>query len=263
MIKGIDISEHNGEINMAKVKESGIEFIISRLGYGKNKEQIDKRFYENYKKAKENNIPIGVYLYSYALNKEDAICEAKFVLNEIKSLKIEYPVFIDMEDADEYKLRHGVSNETCIEICETFCDLVEKAGFYVGIYANLNWLLNKINSRRLDRFDKWVAQWAKTCEYSGQYGIWQYSSKGTVPGIKGNVDMNYAYKDYKSIIQKANLNKTDNEKIIYTVRFGDNLSKIANLYNVEWEDIYKLNRDIIGENPNYIVPGQVIIIKRG
>ena len=86
MKKGIDISKHNGTINMQKVKDSGIEFIILQLGYGKNKSQIDERFYENYKKAIGLNIPVGVYLYSYALNCNDVLQEAKLVIEEIKKI---------------------------------------------------------------------------------------------------------------------------------------------------------------------------------
>lgn len=261
MLKGIDISEHNGNIDMKKVREDGIEFVIVRLGYGKNKSQIDKKFYENYRKAIENNIPVGVYLYSYAINIEDAKCEATRVIDEIKNLTIEYPVFIDMEDADGYKSKRNVSNEMCINICDTFCSLIEREGYYAGIYANLNWLKNRINSTKLDRYDKWVAQWAKECTYNKQYGIWQYSSKGKVAGINGNVDLNYALKDYKNIIKKANLNHSKSEETIYVVRKNDTLSKIAQIYNKNWKDIYEWNKEKIGNNPDYIIPGQKLIIK--
>lgn len=152
MIKGIDISEHNGNVNMEKLKEDGIDFVILRLGYGKS--QIDKNFKTNYEKALKNNIPVGIYLYSYATNINDAEKEANFVLTNINGLRIEYPIFIDMEDADSYKAKRNVSNETCIDICEKFCIEVENAGYYTGIYANLDWLNNKIKSSKLDRFDK-------------------------------------------------------------------------------------------------------------
>ena len=261
MKRGIDISSYNGEIDMKKVKESGVEFIIIRLGYGKNKSQIDKRFYENYKKAKEFNIPIGVYLYSYDCNCEDAINESKLVLDEIKDLEIEYPIFLDMEDADNYKVKNFVSNQTCIEICQTFCNAIEEAGYYTGIYANLNWLTTKISSNKLDRFDKWVAQWSNRCDYEKEYGMWQYSSKGTIPGINGNVDLNYSLKDYETIIRNAGLNHLQNKKeIIYIVKSGDNLTSIANKYKTTWEKIYVLNKNIIGDNPNLIHPGQKLII---
>lgn len=264
MIKGIDISSHNGSINMEKVKNSGIKFVILRIGYGKNQNQLDKNFKINYENAIQNNIPVGIYLYSYATNTDDAKKEAELVLNNIKKLKIEYPIFIDMEDADNYKANRNVSNETCIDICEKFCLEIENAGYYTGIYANLDWLNNRINSSRLNRFDKWVAQWNSKCTYEKEYGMWQYSDKGKIDGIKGSVDLNYAIYDYPSIIKKANLNHLNvesTELIYYTVQSGDNLSSIAKKYGTTWKEIYKLNKDIIGENPNLIYPGLKLKIR--
>lgn len=261
MKKGIDISSYNGSINMKKVKESGIEFIILRLGYGKYKSQIDTKFYENYYKALELGIPIGIYLYSYALNVDDAIMEAKLVINEINNLKIEYPIFLDMEDADGYKSRNKITNSTCIDICETFCNFIEEQGYYVGIYANLDWLNNRINNKRLDKFDKWVAQWNDNCSYNGNYGMWQYSSKGSILGISGPVDLNYSLRDYPTLIRNAKLNRLTCNKTIYMVQPGDTLTKIAQKYNTNWESIYKKNKNIIGTNPNIIKIGQELIIK--
>lgn len=261
MKKGIDISEHNGCVNMLKLKDNQIDFIILRLGYGKNKSQIDTKFYENYNKAKEYNIPVGVYLYSYACNTNDALSEAELVIDVIKDLRLEYPVFLDMEDADGYKKRNDVSDKTCIDICEVFCNRIELEGYYVGIYANLNWLNNKLDDTRLDRFDKWVAQWSEKCTYKKEYGMWQYSSKGNIEGINGFVDLNYALKDYPYIIKRAGLNKLQKNVHIYIVQFGDNLSNIAQKYSKNWEDIYNLNKDVIGDNPNIIIPGQKLIIE--
>ena len=253
---GIDLSEHNGNVDMSKVKASGIDFAILRMAYGKNKTQIDKQFYNNYNKTLEYKIPIGVYIYSYAISKEDALQEAKLTLDLLKDIKIEYPVFIDMEDFDGYKKRNNVSNFTCVDICETFCKYIEENGYYVGIYANLDWLNNKINSNKLDRFDKWVAEWGRSCHYKKEYGMWQYSSKGIIPGINGNVDLNYALKDYPSII-----NNTKKNNNIYIVQNGDNLSKIAQKYNINLKKIYQWNKSVIGNDPNLIYEGQALVIK--
>ena len=266
MIKGIDISSYNGDVNMEKIKNAGIEFVILRIGYGKNQNQIDKKFKTNYENAIKNNIPIGIYLYSYATNTEDAEKEANLVLDNISKLKIEYPIFIDMEDSDGYKEKHKVNYNTCINICEKFCSIVENAGYYAGIYANLDWLNNKINSSKLDKFDKWVAQWNNKCTYNKSYGMWQYSSIGKIDGIAGNVDLNYALYDYPKIIRNANLNHLENFKnsfIYYTVKSGDTLSLIAKKFGISWQAIYKENIDIIGDNPNLIKVGQTLIIKGG
>lgn len=265
MIRGIDISEHNGNVDMEKLKSDGIEFAILRLGYGKNQNQIDKKFKVNYENAIKNNIPVGIYLYSYATNIDDAEKEAELVLNNIKGLKIEYPIFIDMEDADEYKAKRNVTNETCINICEKFCLEIESAGYYTGIYANLDWLNNKINSSKLNRFDKWIAQWNDKCTYKSKYGMWQYTSQGQINGISGNVDLNYAIYDYLEIIRNANLNHLNDSKnnndIYYIVKDGDNLSKIASKYNTTWQSIYELNKEQIGNNPNLIHTGLKLRIK--
>lgn len=266
MIKGIDVSENNGDIDMSAIKEAGIDFVIIRIGYGKNQSQIDKKFKVNYENAIKNNIPVGIYLYSYATNIVDAEKEAKLVLNNIKGIKIEYPIFIDMEDADDYKAKRNVSNETCIDICEKFCLEIENAGYYAGIYANLDWLNNRINSSKLDRFDKWVAQWNSTCTYKKNYGMWQYSNKGKVNGIKGNVDLNYAIYDYLNIIKNAGLNNlsdVSNNIVYYTVQPGDNLSKIAEKFDgITWQEIYELNKETIGDNPNLIHAGLKLMIRR-
>lgn len=258
--KGIDISSHNGVVDMEKVKKSGIEFVIIRLGYGKKQEQIDKKFFENYRNAIRANIPVGVYLYSYAVNCDDAKKEATLVIKTIRNLKIEYPIFLDMEDTDNYKSKRNVENEALIAICETFCNAIEDAGYYVGIYSNLDWFNNRLNDEKLDKFDKWVAQWADNCNYQKNFGMWQFSSNGSIDGIKGKVDLNYAYKDYKNIIRNAKLNNLNMQRIEHTVKDGENLSIIAKQYNVSWKKIYEENKKVIGDNPNLILSGQKLII---
>lgn len=168
-----------------------------------------------------------------------------------------------MEDADGYKSKRNVSNETCINICEKFCSIIESAGYYTGIYASLDWLNNRINSEKLDRFDKWVAQWGNSCTYNKNYGMWQFSDKGNVTGISGNVDLNYSIYDYKNIIKKANLNHLTNctNTVYHVVVKGDTLTLLAKKYNVNWKKIYELNKDIIGDDPNQIYPGQNLLIK--
>ena len=130
----------------------------------------------------------------------------------------------------------------------------------------MDWLNNRINSSKLDRFDKWVAQWNSTCTYKKDYGMWQYSDKGKVNGIKGNVDLNYAIYDYLNIIKNAglnNLNDVSNNIVYYTVQPGDNLSKIAEKFDgITWQEIYELNKETIGDNPNLIHAGLKLMIRR-
>jgi LysM repeat protein len=176
---GIDISEHNGNINLEPYKG---QFVIIRVGYGHF--QLDEKFERNVNECKRLGIPFGVYHYSYALNEAEAEAEARGVLNAIAKYKndIRVGVWFDMEDADGYKRNHGFkfSNATIAPICYKFCKMIEDAGYYAGIYASSSWLqyVNGLN----DRFDKWVANWGMNDgtqhTNTSQYGtIQQYTSK--------------------------------------------------------------------------------------
>ncbi len=207
--KGIDVSVWQGAIDWKKVKAAGIEFAMLRCGFGKNKTQVDGQFEANYKNAKAAGVPVGVYHYSYAQNVSDAEKEAEFCLSLLKGKQFEYPIAFDIED----KTQRNLGKELISQIIMTFCEKVEKAGYYVCIYANKDWLDNRIHTYCKNRFDVWLAQWTSKPTYNGKFGIWQYSSKGSVNGISGNVDMNIAYKDYPLIIKANKLNGfTENKK---------------------------------------------------
>lgn len=176
---GIDISKHNGNINLESYKG---QFVIIRVGYGHF--HLDEKFERNVNECKRLGIPFGVYHYSYALNEADAEAEAKGVLNAIAKYKndIKVGVWFDMEDADGYKKKHGFkfSNSTIAPICYKFCKMIEDAGYYSGIYTSSSWLdyVKGLN----DRFDKWVANWGKNDgtqhTNTSQYGtLQQYTSK--------------------------------------------------------------------------------------
>ena len=195
---GIDVSHHNGKIDWEKVKNAGIEFAIIRVGYGQDIESQDDRMFKyNISECERLGIPYGVYIYSYALNVEHAKSEADHVLRLIKGHNPQYGIWYDLED-DDYKVQHGMpSNETFVDIAETFCERIKANGYEnVGIYANIYWLEYKINSPRLDKYDKWVAQWSDECTYKKDYVMWQYTDKGKIDGIDGYVDMNICYRNY-------------------------------------------------------------------
>lgn len=155
-IYGCDISEHNGNFT-----PSGHGFVIIRVGYGHFVQ--DKQFVNNVNKCINAGIPFGIYHYSYALNPSQAEEEARYVLNAIAPYKdkISCGVWFDMEDADNYKVKHGVAinHANIAPICLAFCKIVEEAGYYTGIYCSESWLgyLKPEN----DRFDKWVASWGR------------------------------------------------------------------------------------------------------
>ena len=194
--KGIDVSKHQGTIDWAKVKAAGVQFAMLRAGYGRYDNQKDERFEANYKGATAAGIPVGAYHYSYATTAEQAEQEAEVFLGWIKGKTLTYPVAFDIEDKKQANL--GVS--VISDIIRAFCETVEAAGYYVVVYANKDWLTNRIDADCKSRYDIWLAQWTSEPTYTGSFGLWQYSSKGSVDGVSGNVDMNIAYKDYPSII---------------------------------------------------------------
>lgn len=187
MLKLIDVSEHQGKINWEKVKPQ-IDGAILRCGYGMDIEKQDDAYFKrNADECTRLGIPFGVYLYSYANSEEKAKSEAEHVLRLINGYKLSYPVYLDLEE--------NGTQSGAIERANIFGDIIEKAGYWCGVYANLNWWNNYLVG--LERFTKWVAQYNKTCDYTGAHlDIWQYSSKGKVDGIGGNVDMNECYRDF-------------------------------------------------------------------
>lgn len=265
MLKGIDISNHQGNVDFNRVKNNGINFAIIRSSWGWFHE--DNMFRTYVKGCESVGLPYGLYHYSYATNLEQAKIEVDNFINLAKSCNPTYPLIIDMEDADSWKARNGnPSNDMYVQICEYFCKKVEEAGYYAMIYANLDWLNNKINDSRLDRFDKWVAQWSNTCQYNKQYGIWQYTDNGVVDGINGRVDMNYSYKDYPTIIKGIGKEKPVTPVPIpiptpiqntgtYKIQSGDTLSGIAQKYNTSVSYLVQINGIA---NPNVIYAGQTI-----
>lgn len=193
--KGIDVSSWQGKnINWDKVKADGIEFAILRCGYGSDEPgQDDSCFKRNVQECERVGIPYGVYLYSYANTEKKARNEAAHTLRLIKDAGADpdYPVYYDLEDDVTLK----VGRTKIIKYAEIYCEAIEAAGYDAGIYASLTWWNKYLNSTSLDKYDKWIAQWNPICTYEGEYGIWQYTSSGTVDGISGRVDMNFSYHD--------------------------------------------------------------------
>lgn len=189
--KVIDVSAYQGDIDWEKVKPH-IDGAILRCGYGMDSaKQDDAKFKRNADECTRLGIPFGVYLYSYANNNEKAKSEAAHVLRLIKGYKLSYPVYLDLEE--------NGTQTGAVERANIFGDIIEKAGYWCGIYANLNWWNNYLKG--LDRFTKWVAQYYTECQYKGSnLDMWQYSSKGGITGISGCVDMNYCYRDFPAEI---------------------------------------------------------------
>lgn len=210
MKKYIDVSTHQGVIDWEKVKASGVDGAILRAGYGRN--NIDKQFIRNISECNRLGIPCGVYWFSYAYTAAMAAKEAEYCLAAIKPYKVELPVCYDFEyDTVRYAKEQGVTvNKALATACvHAFCGAVEEAGYYTMNYANPDYLSTYFDST-VQQYDLWLA-WYKSNPNPDEQprddcGIWQYSSKGSIDGIGGNVDIDAAYKDYKSIIAKVGLN---------------------------------------------------------
>lgn len=203
--RGIDVSKYQGNIDWKKVKNDGVGFAIVRLGYTGTKTRkptLDGKFKRNYAQCTKLGVNIGVYYYSTATTLKQAQKEAQFVIKQLKGKKLQYPVYIDTEDAMQAQL----SKNALTSIVKEFCEMLEQAGYYVGIYSNKYWFASQLNESKLKAYDKWVAQYSDKCTYKGNYGMWQYTDRGKANGINGYVDFNKCYKDYPKIIKKAKLN---------------------------------------------------------
>ena len=193
--KGIDVSSWQGKPDWKKVKKSGIEFAILRIH---QKNGPDTSFEHNYKGCKANAIPIGGYKYSYALTPAQALEEAEDTLSVLAGRGLDFPVFYDLEWNSQRKL----GSESIEKIAETFLKRIKKAGYKVGVYCNMDWY-QKVLTEKLRKYDLWIARYPADDNGTIQERLrpdigvgWQYSSKGKVSGITGNVDMNVFYKNY-------------------------------------------------------------------
>ena len=281
MVKGIDVSVWQGyNVDFNKIKSAGYDFVILRAGYGRYFNQKDPTFEGNYKKAKEACLEVGAYWYSYATNSSQAQEEAKIFLDAVKGKTFEYPLWLDIEDSSQASL----NNKTINAICRSFCDTLEKAGYYTGIYSYASFLSRLDDSNR-KAYDIWVAHFGvEKPGYSGDYGMWQFSERGSVNGISGNVDLDYSYKDYPKIMKSNGLNgftkvptpvetkpatstqekpKEESKPVTitynYTIKYGDTLIGIAKKYGVTVPDIAKENNI---RNVNLIYAGQKIKITK-
>lgn len=201
--KGIDISKWQGNIDFDKV-ENNVDFIIVRGGYF---DTIDPNAEYYLSECNKRNIPVGVYWFSYAERVSEAIAEANLCLELVSKYRIEYPIYYDFESLSfEYIEKRGIkaTNELINNLTDSFCRQIENAGYFAGIYANEDFVANKYSTDILSKYALWYANWNGKNKRNAP--IWQYSSKGQIDGINGNVDLNLCYINYPLIIKNKNLN---------------------------------------------------------
>ena len=194
---GIDISRHNGSIDWNAVKSSGVDYVIIRCGYrGSSSGALitDQNFQSNIKGATAAGLKVGIYVFSQAVNEVEAVKEASLAVSLAKGYKLTYPIFIDTESSGGRADKIDVATRTAV--VNAFCQTVQSAGYQAGIYASKSWFETKLSMGSIGNYRIWLAQYAAAPTYSGRYDMWQYSSKGTISGINGKVDLNLSYLAY-------------------------------------------------------------------
>lgn len=204
--QGADLSKFNRNVDMRLAKKNGMDFVILKAGSGYSGE--DPKFQQNYNNAKAAGLNVGAYWYSYAVNVEEAKEEAVRYMKILGKKQFEYPVYLDFEDPSQRK----IPKETKTDMAIAFMSILEKNGFYTGLYSSGSWINNQFERERLKEYDIWIAHWHVTnpnC-YTPDYGMWQFTNKSKIKGVsdtgEGGVDMNYSYKNYPKIIKDAKLN---------------------------------------------------------
>lgn len=199
-IKGIDVSKWQGVIDWNKVKNDGVEFAMIRASYGSS--SLDPKFEANYQGAKDSGIAVGAYHYSHATTVAMAKIEVDFLIKTLEGKQFEYPICLDLED----KAQLDLDKKTLANIALVYFNTLTEAGYYPMIYSSKSWFVGKLYDASLNVFDRWVAQWSDVLTYTGELGMWQYSAKGSVSGISGDVDLDISFIDYESRIKWLGLN---------------------------------------------------------
>ena len=202
-IKGIDISHWNGKVDFTQVKEAGIDFVIIKAGGSDKGFYKDSRFETNYREAKAAGLSVGAYYFVgpkfYGL--VSGAADAERFIKILDGKQFDYPVFVDVETTDaRYK-------ELATDATIAFCETMEKAGYFVGIYASdISGYREKLNHKRIMEYTHWVARYGKDPEECTEYSIYQHSSKGSVPGIGGSVDLDTSRVDFSTLIKEKGFN---------------------------------------------------------
>ncbi len=200
---GIDVSYHNGEIDWQRVAADGIDFAILRVGYRGYESgdiNLDSEFHSYISGAKDAGIEVGVYFFSQALNAEEAVEEANFVMEQVKDYDLEYPIVFDWEITESETSRtNDIAPYTVTECAAAFCDTISDGGYIPMVYGGFNFSMFKMDMRKLGNYDFWYAEYKHGHNepmYPYDFKIWQYASDGRVDGIEGDVDLNICFDNF-------------------------------------------------------------------
>ncbi|MDE7176729.1 MAG: glycoside hydrolase family 25 protein [Lachnospiraceae bacterium] len=198
--KGIDVSRYQDTINWSKVAEDEVEYAFIRLGirgYTTGELMEDESFQRNIEGALKNDIDVGVYFFTQAVSVEEAEEEAEFVLESIAPYKVKYPIVLDVEAVTNSEARgNDLTGEERTKYCIAFCEKIKEAGYTPMIYGNLKTFMLMLNIEELEEYDKWFAYYNDMYYFPYDFKIWQYTNKGRVSGIKGDVDLNVMINNY-------------------------------------------------------------------
>ncbi len=199
-ILGIDVSKWNGNINWTAVKNAGIKYVIIRVGYrGSTQGSLieDPMFRTNIQGAKAAGLKVGLYFFTQAVTEAEAVQEASMCVNLAKTYGgVSYPIFIDTESAGGAGRADGLSKSQRTAVCRAFCQTVQNSGYTAGVYASKSWFTNKVDYNQLNGYRIWLAQYYSKATLAGRYDLWQYTDKGSIAGVPGNVDLNMSYLGY-------------------------------------------------------------------
>lgn len=198
--KGIDVSRHQGEIDWKKVAGDDVSYAFIRSGFrGSSEGKLveDEFFKDNIEGALDNDIQVGIYFYTQAITEEEAKEEAEFVLDLIEPYDIDYPVVLDLEEVNSSSARTAdMTKEEYTKAAIAFCETIKAAGYTPMIYGNLKTFMIMLDMEQIENYDKWFAYYDTSVYFPYEFSVWQYSAKGSIAGVKGDVDMNICMKDY-------------------------------------------------------------------
>ena len=236
--KGIDLSEHNENVYFSDIKKAGYSFVILRAGYGRYDSQKDILFEAYYKAAKAAGLAVGAYWYSHALNKEGARLEAQTFMNTVRGKIFELPLFLDMEEPDQFALGKGAVSA----MIRAFLTELKAAGKRPGLYMSSYFINNYVEDDIHKAYPLWVADYTGSLGYSGkgEVSIWQYSSTGRIDGYNNNLDVNVMYKNLIQGAAEEKLVLTDREQT-YEVRAGDTWDSVGARYGISGISLLEFN----------------------